>query len=407
MLPFLPALAPALSPLVPVLLGVGIGGTIVELFELGGKLLGYGSTDPAPGAPGAPELSAGTNTDGENERNRQNQQGGNRVGNGVDQGNSAQGSADEISAETRAKFDQIIEQLGRVAGRNTPDGGIDPETQSAKDQATRDSLRGLNDAIGGASSANQRLASALPNLMGGGMPGLGGGGMPGMGGGSNPFAALGGGPNGPAPVNPLAADTGPDGPTPETVNPLAPPAADQPGTSPAPVSSPEVQPAGHSTPSDDGNTNSPLTLPTPNDPAIKDVTGPDGEKTTAPDETAATALRHALDHPGEANQAASAYLAAGINLPADGADPGQLVSSTDIQPGDIARWDEPPRDLMVFGNGKVIDSSGKLADLSTLLTSGVFNGFFRPSRTSAPSSSTPQPAAAPEPEPDTLTAQIP
>ena len=405
MLPFLPALAPALSPLVPVLLGVGIGGTIVELFELGGKLLGYGSTDPAPGAPGSPELSAGTNTDGENERNRQNQQGGNRVGNGVDQGNSAQNGADEISAETRAKFDQIIEQLTRTAGRNSPDGGMDPETQAAKDQAARDSLRGLNDAIGGASSANQRLASALPMM--GGMPGLGGG-MPGMGGGANPFAALGGGPNGPAPANPLAADTGPDGPAPETVDPIATPAgaSDQPETGPAnPV---EVQPAGHSTPSSDTNAaDSPLTLPTPNDPAIKEVTGPDGEKAIAADETAATALRHALDHPGEANQAASAYLAAGINLPTDGADPGQLVSSTDIQPGDIARWDDPPRDLLVFGNGKVIDTNGKLTDLATLLTSGVFNGFFRPSRTSAPSASTPQPEAAPEPEPDTLTAQIP
>ncbi|OWL98121.1 hypothetical protein B7435_25960, partial [Mycolicibacterium peregrinum] len=178
---------------------------------------------------------------------------------------------------------------------------------------------------------------------------------------------------------------------------------DQPGPATA-----EAQPAGHTTPNDDdGNANSPLVLPTPNDPAIREVTGPDGETITAADETAATALRHALEHPGEANQAASAYLAAGINLPADGADPGQLVSSTDIQPGDIARWDDPPRDLLVWGDGKVIDTNGKLADLSTLLTSGVFNAFFRPSKTSAPTT-TAQPApAVPEPEPDTLTAQIP
>lgn len=396
-------------PLIPILLGVGLGGCIAELFDWGRNMLGDGEkADKPPQPPVAPPINAGSSTDAEQDRNKKNAENGKEVDGQAKNGENTQDQAEANSAEGRTKLDQILEELKTVAGRNnSPDGGATPETQANTDNAVRNGLQQLRDTIGGTDAANRGLAGGLPGLggmnplgaLGGGMPG-----MPAMGGGMNPFSALGGGgaPAGPAPANPLAMDSGSAGPTPATANPLANPGNEGAGPGPAPVSNPlETHPAGNQTatdpahPGDPAKPDNPLS-PQPDNPALKEVVSPDGEKTTAPDETAAAALRHAMQNPGAANQAASSYAAAGINLPADGADPGELVSSSDIKPGDIARWDDPPRDLLVWGNGKVIDSSGKLADLNSMLSSGVFNAFFRPTRGQSATTAQPVSHAAPE-----------
>ena len=398
-------------PLIPVLFGVAAGGVIAELFDLGRGLFGIGDPVAAPPPPPPPLLPSGTNNPAEQDRNDQNTKDNNDIGEDANNGNHTQEGAEQNSAEGRDKLDQILEQLNQIAGRNnSPEGGATPETQAATDQAVRDGLRELRDTVTGADAANRGLAGQPPGM--GGMNPLGGlGGVPGMGG-MNPLSSLGGTPGMAPAVNPLAMDPGPTGPTPEPVNPLT-DAGNDSDPGPGPVSNPLTDTGSADTPGSDdpANPHDPPTHPasTPDTPAppqpdntaAKEVTAPDGQKITAPDETAAAALRAALENPGATNQAAAAYQAAGVTLPADGSDPGELVSAGEIRPGDIARWDDPPRDLLVFGNGKVIDTTGKLADLNTMLSSGVFNAFFRPKidSSAATQPTTHQPAAEPSPAP--------
>ncbi len=403
-------------PLIPILFGVGAGGVIAELFDLGREFFGGG--DPVaqpPKPPVAPPIPLGTNTPTEEQRNTENQGENGGLEEQAEEGNKTQENADEVSANGRSKLDEIMEKLNQVAGRNgSPDGGPTPETEAANDQASRDALQQLRETLAGADSANRGLAGQLPG-MGGGMPGgmgmgggmnplsgLGGlgGGSPMMGGGANPFTGLGeGSPMAPA-ANPLAMDPGGTEPPAPPVNPLAEagPEAQTDPPQPSPVNPLNPEEPG----TDDPDQKTPEVTPQPAPAGSNEVTGPDGQKVTAPDATTAAVLRAALENPGATNQAASAYQSgAGLTLPADGDDPGELVPVGRIRPGDIARWDDPPQDLVVWGNGKVIDSDGNLAELDTMLRSGVFNAFFRPkvdnsaAPTSAPADSGDPPAAPP------------
>lgn len=400
-------------PLIPILFGIGAGGVIAELFDLGREFFGDG--DPVaqpPKPPPAPPIPLGTNTPTEEQRNTENQGENGGLEEQAEEGNKTQDKADEVSADGRSKLDEIMEKLNQVAGRNaSPDGGPTPETEAANDQASRDALQQLRETLAGADSANRGLASQLPGM--GGMPGMGmgggnplsglgglGGGSPMMGGGANPFTGLGeGSPMAPA-ANPLAMDAGGAEPPTPPVNPLAETGPEAQPDSPPP---PPVNPLSPEEPGadDDPGQNTPEVTPQPAPAGANEVTGPDGQKVTAPDATTAAVLRAALENPGATNQAASAYQSgAGLTLPTDGADPGELVPVGRIRPGDIARWDDPPQDLVVWGNGKVIDSDGKLAELDTMLRSGVFNAFFRPkvdnaAPASAPAESVDPPTAPP------------
>lgn len=407
-------------PLIPILLGVGAGGVIAELFDLGREFFGDGDpVEQPPKPPVAPPVPAGTNTPTEEKRNTENQGENGGIEEQTEEGNKTQGKADEVSADGRSKLDEIMDKLNQVAGRNaSPDGGATPETEAANDQASRDALQQLRETLAGADSANRGLAGQLPGM--GGMPGMGMGGMPGMGGGMNPLSGLGGlgggspmmggganpftgqgegAPMAPA-ANPLAMDTGGAEPPTPPVNPLA---DAGPGSQPDSPQHPPENPLSPDEPGhdDDSKHDAPEVTPQPAPAGANEVTGPDGEKITAPDATIKAVLNAALDNPGATNQAASAYQSgAGLTLPADGADPGELVPVGRIRPGDIARWDDPPQDLVVWGNGKVIGPDGKLAELDTMLRSGVFNAFFRPkvgnaAPASAAAESVDQPTAPP------------
>lgn len=396
-------------PLIPIFAAVGAFAAIGEIISIGKDLFGSGdSTDKREPPPGSPGGAPGTNLTEEQQRIKDLEAQLGKVTEQVEKGNQGQAGAEANSADGRNKLDQILEQLQTTGARNgIGSDAATPETEAANDRALRDGLQQLRDTVGGADAANRNLASGLMPGMGG-MPGLGGGGIPGMGGGmpgfggaggANPLSMLGGGPlpgstNGVD--NPLA-DTGNshDQVLPHTTNPLAGdgPTPGTPADPNAPTqhnpADPGLTPAGHTgTPQAD--------TPQPGRPSDLEVTTATGDKTTAANETVATALRAGLNDPS--GGAAAAYQAAGITLPGDGADPGEVVPTGKIAPGDIARWDEPPRDLLVWGDGKLIDDqSGKLIDIETALKSGVFNGFFHPPTTSSPATARQASASAPAP----------
>lgn len=381
-------------PFIPLLFGTA---TVVGLFAWSKGLFGTGDDVPTrSGPPDAPNNPPGTNNPGEHQRGDANRRGHGGVDDHAGGANTTQGEAGGNSADGRDRLDQILDELKKVTGRNGgPDGGGTPETQHANDQAVRDGLQQLRDTVGGTDAANRGLAGQLPMPGMGGIPGMGGmsplGGMPGMGampgmGGMSPLGPMGGGPGGGlGAVHPLG-DQHTGSPAGPVVNPLAPAGGADPGPGVHPAGL-EGGPADHSgadphpsTPGAGGADPAAAhpDTPQPGNSVATQVVAADGTKTTAPNATIATALRHGLAHPSATNQAAEAYQSAGVQLPADGADPGTPVPSGSVQPGDIASWDDPPHSLLVFGDGKLIDSSGKLEDLKAALASGVFNGFFRP-----------------------------
>ncbi|QFS94571.1 hypothetical protein FIV07_27750 (plasmid) [Mycobacterium sp. THAF192] len=399
-------------PLIPIMFGVAAGGVIAELFDLGREF--FGGDEPVaqpPRPPSAPPIPLGTNVPTEEQQNNENSSENEGLEEDAEKGGTTQEQADEVSAEGRSKLDQIIEQLNQVAGRNAnPDGGPTPETEAANDQASRDALQQLRETLAGADAANRGLAGQLPGMGGmpggmgmggmnplGGLGGLGGGG-PMMGGGASPFSGLGeSAPMTPA-DNPLAMDTGGAEPS-LPVNPLADTGSEMPADPAASPLDPDNPLNPEQTGTEAATPESTDVPPQPEAAGTNEVTGPDGETITAPDATTAAVLRAAVDNPGATNQAASAYqTGAGVTLPADDADPGQLVSPTLVRPGDIARWDDPPQDLIVWGNGKVINSNGDLADLNEMLRSGVFNAFFRPNLSANSATTSPAtPAQAVDP----------
>jgi cell wall-associated NlpC family hydrolase len=122
---------------------------------------------------------------------------------------------------------------------------------------------------------------------------------------------------------------------------------------------------------------------------------PDGSTATAPNETAASAVRHALTQlgvpydwggttPGVGLDCSGltqwAYHEAGLDLPrlAQEQDVGTAVSQATLRPGDLAVWDGHV--AMVVGNGVMIEAGDpvKLSPIRTTNAGQGFQGFWRP-----------------------------
>ena len=122
---------------------------------------------------------------------------------------------------------------------------------------------------------------------------------------------------------------------------------------------------------------------------------PDGSTATAPNETAASAVRHALTQlgvqydwggttPGIGLDCSGltqwAYHEAGLDLPrlAQEQDVGSAVSQATLRPGDLAVWDGHV--AMVVGNGVMIEAGDpvKLSPIRTTNAGQGFQGFWRP-----------------------------
>jgi cell wall-associated NlpC family hydrolase len=122
---------------------------------------------------------------------------------------------------------------------------------------------------------------------------------------------------------------------------------------------------------------------------------PDGSTVTAPNDTAASAVRHALtqlgvhyqwggEAPGVAMDCSGltqwAYHEAGLNLPrlAQEQDIGAAVARGSLRPGDLAVWDGHV--AMIVGNNTMIEA-GDPVHLSPIRTTNAgqgFQGFWRP-----------------------------
>jgi peptidoglycan DL-endopeptidase CwlO len=122
---------------------------------------------------------------------------------------------------------------------------------------------------------------------------------------------------------------------------------------------------------------------------------PDGSTVTAPNEVAASAVRHALTQlgvpyvwggttPGVGLDCSGltqwAYHEAGLNLPrlAQEQDVGTAVNPGSLRPGDLAVWDGHV--AMIVGNGMMIEA-GDPVQLSPIRTTNAgqgFQGFWRP-----------------------------
>jgi peptidoglycan DL-endopeptidase CwlO len=122
---------------------------------------------------------------------------------------------------------------------------------------------------------------------------------------------------------------------------------------------------------------------------------PDGSTVTAPNEVAASAVRHALTQlgvpyvwggttPGVGLDCSGltqwAYHEAGLNLPrlAQEQDLGAAVNQGSLRPGDLAVWDGHV--AMIVGNGMMIEA-GDPVQLSPIRTTNAgqgFQGFWRP-----------------------------
>lgn len=122
---------------------------------------------------------------------------------------------------------------------------------------------------------------------------------------------------------------------------------------------------------------------------------PDGSIATAPNATAAAAVRHALSQqgtpyvwggttPGQGLDCSGltqwAYGQAGVELPrlAQQQDVGEPVAADSVLPGDLAVWDGHV--AMVIGNGLMVEA-GDPVEVSSVRTTNAgmeFHGFYRP-----------------------------
>jgi hypothetical protein len=134
------------------------------------------------------------------------------------------------------------------------------------------------------------------------------------------------------------------------------------------------------------------------------VTLPDGKVIEAADPQAAKAAQAALDNAGPGGDAAQkAYSQAGLELPSDGKNPGAKVDPSDMQPGDILKWQD--KTMVAVAPGLVADPTqpGVTRTLQEVLANPQgFQGMFRPTdidpTLSAPDSSPPR-NAPPSPPP--------
>ena len=126
------------------------------------------------------------------------------------------------------------------------------------------------------------------------------------------------------------------------------------------------------------------------------MTLPDGKVIEASDPQAAKAAQAALDGAGPGGDAAQkAYSQAGLELPSDGKNPGAKVDPSDMQPGDILKWQD--KTMVAVAPGLVADPTqpGVTRTLQEVLANPQgFQGMFRPTEVdptlSAPDSSPPR-----------------
>ncbi|OHV00145.1 hypothetical protein [Mycobacterium talmoniae] len=368
-------------PIIPADMIQGGTSALIALYKVFGRLFGAGNRpEHRPDAPDPPQVPPGTNNPNEHDKNQQNNQDGKQNNQDGKQGNQHSEQAVNENQEVKKKLDELIDLLKKNTSRT---GGADnPETDNATVQAMRDGMRDMRNLVGGAADANAARAAGLPmpSLAGLGSPlggGLGGG-MPGM----SPFGGgMFGGPGaGGAPAfNPFSDhDTAPHH-QPDVTSPVDTGGGTDHGVGTA-SHDPSAPSPDHHGGSAGGDPHAIVA-----DPATahtREITAPDGTKTTAPDDVAYAALNHYIDNPNTPNAAEAAYQAANNPIPGNGADPGKVIDINDIEPADIVRFTD--HDSMVFGNGKIINPDGGLQPIGDAMKAATFTGIFRPQRTSTP-----------------------
>ncbi|MCZ0732365.1 hypothetical protein [Mycolicibacterium iranicum] len=131
------------------------------------------------------------------------------------------------------------------------------------------------------------------------------------------------------------------------------------------------------------------------------VTLPDGSRVEAPNKQAAEAAQNAIDTASPGGDAAQkAYSPTGLHLPEEGKNPGVKVDPSDMQPGDVLKWQD--KTMVAVAPGLVADPTqpGVTHTLEDVLTDQRgFHGVFRPTAAAPPTDPTaPAPGAAPQSE---------
>jgi hypothetical protein len=313
-------------------------------------------------------------------------------------------SADN-SQSGRATNEGLLSDQLAAAAALAPQGST-PDAQAAALAAMQKQIDALTQNVADKAANAQGIADTLRNL-GAGMPGMGMPpmGMPGMGG----VSPLGmGGMGAPPAVTPITPSPAPEVTAKPLEDTLKPPVVTPVSTSP-PEATPQVRtptpveplrpvepltpaavvatppPAPSAAPaSSPGPTDRAATPPAGAAAGDKQITLPSGQVVTAPNAAAAEAVRSALSQPaGKGDVATTAYSGTGVSLPTDGEEPGRKIDPADLQPGDIAVFDD--HTALVAGNGQLVDADGSLQPLGVINDNGSnFHGFYRPTETTAP-----------------------
>lgn len=395
-----------------------LGHLIVEVYKhfsnSSHKLFGTGEQPntpaaPPPDGPAPPGGGSGPTRDEIDRLNREIAQLQQQLQQLHSAGSNATDQSGNNSDDGRRRNDQILTDERALADGLWPQGST-PEAESGRLAAMQQQIDELTRNVQDKANTANGIADGLRNLgmglPGAGMPGLGGPGLggPSLGGGMPSVGPLGGGLGAPPTVAshrnkdmkpPTVSSTDNDPLTPPRVS--TPGTPNQPGpsnTAPGGAPTTSTQPAANPGPPVPAHPGGPPPSPPAANPDSKDITLPSGQVVTAPNPAAAKAVRNALNQPaGKGDVATTAYAGTGVTIPTDGADPGRKIDPTDLQPGDIAIFDD--HTAIVAGNGQLIGPDGKLQPLGVINDAPGFKGFFRPTE----SIDTPTPPTAPPPGP--------
>lgn len=287
-----------------------------------------------------------------------------------------------------------------------PPGAADPSLAAPPADSPKD-LKDLLDGMGGSPFGGGMPMGGNPLGALGGMNPMGGGGGPMGGGGGNPLSPLA---DAVKPLSKLAdAESGKDD---DKKAPIAPLNSGPQNAPPPPAASPAGAPADPAAvvaaPGQPGPAKEPAAAPVGNSttPGAKPtVTLPDGKVVEAPNKQAADAAQNALDKASPGGDAAQkAYSPAGLDLPGDGKNLGAKVDPSDMQPGDVLKWQD--KTMVAVAPGLVADPNepGVTHTLAEVFKDQKgFEGVFRPTETdptlsthtTAPPLADPAPAHAP------------